>query len=66
MIQLFSIRMIRPVGLCYKDDNHVLSLYEIQQGGNIYRLGLRAYFVNSCESKCESNSCVSLNKYSHI
>ena len=38
MIQLFSIRMIRPVGFGYKDDNHVfLSLYEKQQGGNIYQ-----------------------------
>ena len=36
MIQLFSIRMIRPVGFGYKDDNHVLSLYKKQQGGNIY------------------------------
>ena len=35
MIQLFSIRMIRPVGFGYKDDNRVLSLYKKRQGVNI-------------------------------
>ena len=28
--------MIRPVGFRCKDDNHILSSYEKQQGGNIY------------------------------
>ena len=35
MIQLFSIRMIQPVGFGYKDDNHVLYFFKKRQGGNI-------------------------------
>ena len=36
MIQLFSIRMIRPVGFGYKDDNHVFVLIQKTTGGNMY------------------------------
>ena len=35
MIQLFSIRMIRPVDFGYKDDNHVFVLIRKTTGGGI-------------------------------
>ena len=41
MIQLFSIRMIRPVGFGYKDGNHIFVLLRKTTGGNMHRYSAR-------------------------
>ena len=38
MIQLFSIRMIRPVSFGYEGNNHVLSLYKKDRGVTFIKL----------------------------